>query len=364
MFSRAVGCKQEYDPSQNTSDLCHYHPGGPIFHEGLKGWSCCSKKVTDFDSFLKIPGCAQGSHSDVVVKEAASKSLESLSINESKPAKDISSAPPNHHTQSDAQILKETFQAPSLEVKAPGVPLNSTRDMDSNPTDLSKQEPEFPDRDPLDAVIPVGSVCKRRGCGAKYVDSNSTTEACTHHPGQPIFHEGSKGWTCCTRRVLEFDVFLRLAGCKTVPHHVFLAPPSSVKVETLPAARTDWYQTRDSVIMSIFVKGVKEQYSEINMEQGAIHWRLCTDEANVMAVGSTIPFLPIVPEKSQVTYLSTKVELTLVKMQGISWPVLEKSEKLPPVNTWTTFGATGGSGGTVGGQVMDVASDAPIYAAP
>lgn len=27
---------------------------GPVFHEGLKGWGCCSKKVTDFDDFMKM----------------------------------------------------------------------------------------------------------------------------------------------------------------------------------------------------------------------------------------------------------------------------------------------------------------------
>jgi len=27
---------------------------GPVFHEGLKGWGCCDKKVIDFDDFMKM----------------------------------------------------------------------------------------------------------------------------------------------------------------------------------------------------------------------------------------------------------------------------------------------------------------------
>ena len=38
----------------------------------------------------------------------------------------------------------------------------------------------------------------------------------------PIFHEGSKGYTCCKRRVLEFDEFMKIEGCKTKERHMFV----------------------------------------------------------------------------------------------------------------------------------------------
>lgn len=41
---------------------CVYHPGSPIFHEGLKFWSCCKKRTTDFNEFLAQKGCEKGSH--------------------------------------------------------------------------------------------------------------------------------------------------------------------------------------------------------------------------------------------------------------------------------------------------------------
>lgn len=45
-------------------DSCQFHPGIPVFHDALKGWSCCSKKSTDFTTFLNIPGCLKSSHSN------------------------------------------------------------------------------------------------------------------------------------------------------------------------------------------------------------------------------------------------------------------------------------------------------------
>ncbi|CAG9765313.1 unnamed protein product [Ceutorhynchus assimilis] len=56
------GCTISYqDPSSNDS-LCLHHPGVPIFHEGLKYWTCCQRKTTDFNAFLNQEGCKEGKH--------------------------------------------------------------------------------------------------------------------------------------------------------------------------------------------------------------------------------------------------------------------------------------------------------------
>ena len=40
---------------------CNFHPGGPVFHEGYKYWSCCKKKrTTEFSEFMGFPGCTKG----------------------------------------------------------------------------------------------------------------------------------------------------------------------------------------------------------------------------------------------------------------------------------------------------------------
>lgn len=82
--------------------------------------------------------------------------------------------------------------------------------------------PESEDDDPS-LEIADGQACRRRGCGARYSKGqNRDGEECTHHPGAPIFHEGSKGYSCCKRRVLEFDQFMKIEGCKTKPRHLFV----------------------------------------------------------------------------------------------------------------------------------------------
>ncbi|CAH2076584.1 unnamed protein product, partial [Iphiclides podalirius] len=56
------GCNTAYEGPQTNDSICTYHPGCPVFHEGLKFWSCCQKRTTDFNTFLSQPGCTTGSH--------------------------------------------------------------------------------------------------------------------------------------------------------------------------------------------------------------------------------------------------------------------------------------------------------------
>ncbi|CAE1232568.1 CHORDC1 [Acanthosepion pharaonis] len=55
-------CKQSYEGEHSNSQICVYHSGQAVFHEGLKYWSCCERKTTDFSSFLDQPGCETGKH--------------------------------------------------------------------------------------------------------------------------------------------------------------------------------------------------------------------------------------------------------------------------------------------------------------
>ncbi|XP_016346341.1 cysteine and histidine-rich domain-containing protein 1-like [Sinocyclocheilus anshuiensis] len=48
------GCGGRFDADKNSDDACQFHPGVPIFHDALKGWSCCKKRTTDFSEFLSI----------------------------------------------------------------------------------------------------------------------------------------------------------------------------------------------------------------------------------------------------------------------------------------------------------------------
>ncbi|CAH3867291.1 unnamed protein product [Pieris brassicae] len=63
------GCSAAYEGPQTNDSICTHHPGFPVFHEGLKFWTCCQKRTTDFNTFLNQPGCTTGTHK--WVKEAA-----------------------------------------------------------------------------------------------------------------------------------------------------------------------------------------------------------------------------------------------------------------------------------------------------
>ncbi|XP_026315449.1 cysteine and histidine-rich domain-containing protein [Hyposmocoma kahamanoa] len=56
------GCGTTYEGPQSNDTICTYHPGCPVFHEGLKFWSCCQRRTTDFNTFLSQPGCTSGYH--------------------------------------------------------------------------------------------------------------------------------------------------------------------------------------------------------------------------------------------------------------------------------------------------------------
>ncbi len=93
------------------------------------------------------------------------------------------------------------------------------------PQHIPTPPPPPPDSEDDDETIevPDGRGCRRKACGATYKKgSDRKDETCVYHPGVPIFHEGSKGYSCCKRRVLEFDQFMKIEGCKTKDRHLFV----------------------------------------------------------------------------------------------------------------------------------------------
>lgn len=147
---------------------------------------------------MEIDPCTEGKHSTTDLPPAVEKK----------------------EVPADAAVLKEASNANTSAGPAmPRAPINAATPTATPPP----QEPDSEDDDPaLD--IPDGRTCRRHACGASYNKSSgrSDEENCVHHPGVPIFHEGSKGYSCCKRRVLEFDEFMKIEGCKTKPRHMFV----------------------------------------------------------------------------------------------------------------------------------------------
>ena len=205
-------CGKMYtDPEEE----CHYHPGPPVFHEGQKGksdhpfpmqsvdsgapaktskgWKCCKPRVLTFDEFLAIPACTTGKHSTTDIPPAIEKKQV-----------DASDVPVASNPSASAPEASRT------PVAAP------------QPTATPPPPPPESESDDPGLEIPNGKLCRRKACGYKYTGGSRDDEKCIYHPGAPIFHEGSKGYTCCKRRVLEFDEFMRIEGCETKNRHLFV----------------------------------------------------------------------------------------------------------------------------------------------
>jgi hypothetical protein len=151
-----------------------------------------------FDEFMEIPPCTTGTHSTTD---------KPPQIEEKRPEQD------------DAALAKKIEELNTSAAPPPTrVPIQPAQHAPTPPP----PPPESEDDDPS-LEIPDGAECRRRACGAKYTKGSSREdEQCQHHPGVPIFHEGSKGYSCCKRRVLEFDQFMKLERCKTKGRHLFV----------------------------------------------------------------------------------------------------------------------------------------------
>lgn len=268
----------------------------PVFHEGQKGWKCCKPRVLTFDEFMNIPPCTTGKHSTV----------DDTPVEAPKPVPaDVPAAAP---APQSAPARLPTAQAPQQPPSSPA-------------------PPEDEDDDP-NAAVPDNATCKRKTCGVTYKGSpRSDDENCQHHPGAPIFHEGSKGWSCCKRRVLDFDDFLKIPGCNTKSRHLFVGAKKDDGEERLDTIRHDFYQTPEKVMASLYLKKIDKAVSKVSFSDKAVDLDLRTSDRKRFE--QTVPlFGPIDAQKSEFSIMGTKLELRLVKADGTSWPVLRGDEKL------------------------------------
>ncbi|BGP30165.1 hypothetical protein JCM10296v2_001917 [Rhodotorula toruloides] len=336
------GCGKFFDPEQNGDADCSFHPGAPVFHEGLKSWSCCSdvnKPVTDFDDFMKVPTCATGSHS--------LEPAEPL-----KPVAEASKAP-------------STTDANGKEVYGAAVPQASTSEdaslppLPPGPKIAHKEGPQKPqstpyieEQDDPEVEVKKGTRCKRKACGKEYEGEDRQDGECRYHAGVPIFHEGSKGYSCCKRRVLEFDEFLRIEGCRTGRHLFVGAKKEDDGKEKLIDLRTDHYQTPRQVIVSVFGKQADKEASVVRFESEAMHVDLVLPSRKRFTKSFPL-YGPIDPSASSYKILGTKCEITLAKADARSWPSITTldPELASKFQIQLAFSAGGGRG-TVGAKEM------------
>ncbi|KAJ2711514.1 hypothetical protein H4R19_003211 [Coemansia spiralis] len=288
------GCGQSFDAAANDALACQYHPGKPEFHEGLKGWTCCKPRVHSFDDFLELKGCQLGAHS---------------------------SEPRHKDDPFKADLTKYDDVLPE---PAPATTATTSAADTVVPVATKAPAEEPLDYDPADAVVPVGAACKRSGCSATYASDAASRgpEQCVFHPGRAVFHEGTKGWTCCKPRATDFDEFMRIAGCARGPH-LFVGTQRTAQAQAQTVrCRRDYYQIAGDVIVSIYAKKIDRTASSVALDADAICVHLVYGDGSVY--DDTIRlFGEIDPAASSFEYLSTKVEIKLAKMAPAPWPTLE-----------------------------------------
>lgn len=171
-----------------------------------------------------------------------------------------------------------------------------------------------------------------------------------YHPGFAVFHEGTKGWTCCKRRVLEFDEFLQIKGCQNKDRHMFIGSAKKKKkpmhdsgeekIENvrygrasllnitlflMSPTRHDFYQTSTTVHASIYLKKINKSLASIVFSTNSVNLDLPTTD-NKRYITTLPLYGSINTKESTWKIMGTKMDLTLVKSDEQSWPVLRADE--------------------------------------
>ncbi|XP_018537100.1 cysteine and histidine-rich domain-containing protein 1a [Lates calcarifer] len=309
-------CGQRFDPDNNPDDACTFHPGVPVFHDALKGWSCCKRRTTDFSDFLSIKGCSRGPHNSEKPAEAVRPEVKTSGERkevgeELKPRGDpyIIQAPKpleQVHRPSGEEPLVRLQQKvlSSLRQALEKLNLNCSKHTDNT-------EEEGDD-------VKVGTSCKNGGCSKSYSGPACDEEVCKHHPGVPVFHEGMKYWSCCRKKTSDFNSFLSQQGCTTGSH---LWRKNNQGLKVMPC-RFDWHQTGSQVIISIYAKNSLPELSYVEANSTMVNMRVVFEgdkefEQKISLWGA------VEVKSSVVNLMAAKMEVSLKKAEPITWARLD-----------------------------------------
>lgn len=84
--------------------------------------------------------------------------------------------------------------------------------------------------------------CYNKGCGKQFDLTDNGPESCIYHPGNPVFHDAYKGWSCCNKRSTDFTQFLSFPGCAKGVHSN-VKPPEPEK----PALKEELLENKQTI---------------------------------------------------------------------------------------------------------------------
>jgi len=187
---------------------------------------------------------------------------------------------------------------------------------------LAKQEAIF--YDAAAKGVQPGCKCLRNTCGQEYVDESSDMNTCTHCPGEPVFHEGYKYWSCCpSRKTLDFEEFLNYKGCTEVQGCQWIKEETEEQEEK--ECRHDFFQTASDVVLSVFAKTCIPDKTVVQVNPDSLVLTTVYERTNKFSMkiqlGGTI-----IPDKCSVTLYSTKIDIKLKKSEGGAWAEFYKGD--------------------------------------
>ncbi|KAK9060925.1 hypothetical protein SSX86_018105 [Deinandra increscens subsp. villosa] len=196
-----IGCNATFTEDNNPEDSCTYHES-PLFHDGMKEWSCCKKRSHDFSLFLEIPGCKTGKHTTekpVIAKVTAAP----------KPAIKTSIPAANVSAKDACPRCRQGFFCSDH-----GKDLKPSHQVQPTPAKGNSDLQESV-KAPVKKIVDINQpqTCKNKGCGQTFKEIDNHETACNHHPGPAVFHDRLRGWKCCDIHVKEFDEFIAIPPC-------------------------------------------------------------------------------------------------------------------------------------------------------
>ena len=211
---RNYGCNSHFVEAENGPEACQFHTKPPIFHDTKKGWSCCPKRVYDWDEFQLLVGCERGPHST----QEPGKTF-ALSPNYSGPGSGAAAAGGSGGGSGGggggsgggggASGVKDISSWNSSNPEATTAAGSAAKSVAAQ-----KARPA--------ARADGKAKCVNPGCQAEYVVAENGEKSCHYHAGAPVFHDRAKYWSCCPKKAYDFDSFLALPKCVTGLHRDFL----------------------------------------------------------------------------------------------------------------------------------------------
>jgi len=192
----------------DTSTKCVHHTQPPQFRDGEKLWPCCNKRSKDFNAFLSIKGCRELDSHSSEKRVVSPQTTRTTSAKEEKDdALGVEKCP---RCSNGFACEMHPEESKKNEEKMRRVKELKEQKKREEELERAKMDPN------------ALQTCKRTGCGMKFRESENTSDnSCRYHKGKPIFHERSKGWSCCAsgkKAVYDFDEFLKIPPCAVGRH--------------------------------------------------------------------------------------------------------------------------------------------------